>query len=322
MKAAILTKFGSPDVIEIQELPQPTPQPDEILVRTLATTITAADARIRAQNFPPGFNFISKLMFGFSKPKTKILGSELVGIVEQASAKNLSFHVGDTVIVFNDAKLGCHAEYVKIKATTPIIKKPESLTTDQAAALCFGGVTALTFLDRAKLKPGESILINGATGSVGSAAVQIAKAFGATVTAVCSSKNTEVAQQLGADYVFNYDKHDLTTINQKYDAVFDAVGNIPLSHRNKYLKSNGRHIQIVSSASDLFKAPFLSAVNSQKIVSGVAFGNQKILNQLAQLAEDGLYTPLIDQVFPLDQIAAAHTLADSGRKKGNVIISF
>lgn len=322
MRAAIYKTYGPPEVLQIVDLPKPTPKDSEVLIKLHATTVTSGDARLRAFNLPPGFSQIGRLIFGVNRPRNQILGSEFSGVIEAVGQGVTKFKPGDEVIAFSDAKMGCYVEFKTFPETGTLAHKPETLSHQQAAAVCFGGTTALSFLRRANIKSGDRILINGASGSVGTAAIQLAKHFKAEITAVCSSPNHALVQSLGADHVTDYRTTKITELPDHFDIILDCVGSLNYQNTRAILRPSGRLLLIVVSFRDLLAAPFQSIGSSKKVIAGPVATKPEDIRFLAQLADRGEFTPVIDQSFPLDQITAAHALVDSGRKKGNVIITF
>lgn len=227
MKAIVYERYGPPEVLQLKEVEKPAPKNNEVIINTHAATVTSGDWRVRSLNVPFGFGLIMRLVFGISRPKQPILGSELAGVVETVGKDVSKFKVGDPVFAFSDAAMGCHAEYKCMAEDGAVVPKPSSLTFEEAAALSFGGTTALDFLRRAKLQSGERVLVNGASGAVGTAAVQLAKYFGAIVTGVCSTANVELVRSLGATHVIDYTQQDFTRNGETYDVIVDTVGTAP-----------------------------------------------------------------------------------------------
>ncbi|GHV47369.1 alcohol dehydrogenase [Bacteroidia bacterium] len=247
MKAIACTKYGKPDVLKIVAIEKPVPKDNEVLVKNFATSVTVADCRVRGFDIPASFWLPARLALGLFKPRKSILGSELSGIIE-AVGKNVSrFEAGDEVFAFSDHKMGAYAEYVCVAENDCIALKPENLSFEQSTVLSFGGITALYFLKKGRVAKGDKILIYGASGSVGTYAVQLAKYFGAEVTGVCSTGNLELVKRLGADFVIDYTKTDWTESNEKFDVIFDAVGKTGLSQIIKATKPNGRYIHLVAT---------------------------------------------------------------------------
>src|SRR2546426_2776250 len=227
MKAMVYERYGPPDVLLFREVTKPTPKDNEVLIRTYATTVTAGDCRVRSLHMPVGLGLIARLVLGVSKPRQPILGSELAGTVASVGKDVKTFKVGDEDFAFTGARLGCHAEYKCMPEAGAVVLKPASLTFDEAAAMSSGGTTALDFLRRGKLRSGEKVVVNGASGGVGTAAVQLAKHFGAEVTGVCSTANVELVRSLGANQVIDYTKQDFTGNGETYDVIVDTAGTAP-----------------------------------------------------------------------------------------------
>ena len=321
MKAIVYERYGSPDVLQLKEVEKPTPKNNEVLIKTHATTVTSGDWRVRSLNVPVGFGIIMRLVFGVSRPKQPILGSELAGVIESVGKAVSKFKVGDSVFAFSDATMGCHAEYKCMPEDGAVALKPPNLTYDEAAALSFGGTTALDFLRRGKLKSGERVLVNGASGAVGTAAVQLAKHFGAIVTGVCSTANVELVKSLGASHVIDYTQEDFTQNGETYDVIVDTVGTAPFSRSKASLKEGGRLLMVLAGLPDMLQIPWVSMTSSKKVIAGPAAVRVEDLRFLAGLAEAGEFKPVIDRRYPFEQIAEAHRHVDTGRKKGNVIIT-
>ena len=321
MKAIVYERYGPPEVLELMEVAKPTPKHNEVLIKTHATTVTSADWRVRSLEVPLGFRLIVRLLFGISKPKQPILGSELAGVIESIGKDVAKFKVGDQVFAFSDAGMGCHAEYKCMPQEGAVVLKPPSLSYDEAAALSFGGTTALDFLRRGKLHGGEKVLVNGASGGVGTAAVQLAKYFGADVTGVCSTANMELVRSLGARHVIDYTKEDFTQNGETYDVIMDTVGTAPFSRSRDSLKAGGRLLMVLAGLPDMLRIPWVSVTSSKKVIAGPVAVRAEDLRFLAGLAEAGEFRPVIDRRYPFEQIAQAHSYVDTGRKKGNVIIT-
>jgi NADPH:quinone reductase-like Zn-dependent oxidoreductase len=309
-------------VLQLQELTTPTPKPNELLIKLHNTTVTSGDCRVRGLNVPCGFKPIMRLALGFNGPRQAILGSELAGTVEAIGAQVTQFKVGDAVFAFTDAKMGCYAEYICLPETAVVLPKPANLSFAEAAALSFGGSTALHFLTKAKLQRGEQVLINGASGCVGSAAVQLAKQLGAQVTAVCSTANVPMMQALGADQVIDYTQTDFTQQSQSYDFILDTTGKVTYANCKAVLKPHGRLALIAADLPEMLKSFWVNLSSQHQVLAGPAFGNLEALKKLADLANQGQYRPVIDRNFPFTQLVEAHRYVDAGHKKGNVVIAF
>ncbi|MDO9273374.1 MAG: NAD(P)-dependent alcohol dehydrogenase [Rugosibacter sp.] len=321
MKAIVYERYGPPEVLQLKEVEKPAPKDNEVLIKIHATTVTSGDWRVRSLNVPVGFGLIMRLVFGVSRPKQPILGTELAGVIESVGKGVRKFKIGDQVFAFSDAAMGCHAEYKCMPEDGAVAVKPVNLTYDEAAALSFGGTTALDFLRRGKLQSGEKVLVNGASGGVGTAAVQLARHFGADVTGVCSTANVELVRSLGASHVIDYTKEDFTQNGETYDVIVDTVGTAPFSRSNASLKEGGRLLMVLGGLPDMLQIPWVSMTSSKKVIAGPAAGCAEDLRFLAGLAEAGEFKPVIDRRYPFEQIAEAHRYVDTGRKKGNVIIT-
>ena len=321
MKAVVCEKYGNPEVLHLQDRDKPVPGDNELLIKVIATTVTAADSRVRSLRVPSGLELLMRLALGFTRPRQSILGSELAGYVEAVGKNVRKFRSGDYVFAFSDIKMGSYVEYKTISEDDAVAHIPSGLNFNEAAALSFGGTTALYFLRKAKLKPGEQILVIGASGSVGTAAVQLAKYFGAEVTAVCSAANADMVGNLGASHVIDYTREDYTKNGKTYDVIVDASGTIPFSRNKLLLKSGGRLLPLVTSLLDMLVIPWVSMFGSKKILLGTASGKEEDLRFLADLAEKGVFRPVIDKVYPFEKIVAAHRYVDTGHKKGNVVVT-
>src|SRR3990172_7300416 len=309
MKAILYQRYGPPDVLELKEVEKPAPKENEVLIKIHATTVTSGDWRARSLEVPAGFKFLSRLFFGFRKPKRQILGTELAG------------EVGERVFAYRGASMGCYAEYKCMPEDGPLARIPPNLSYDEAAALSFGGATALDFFRRGKLQSGERVLINGASGGVGTAAVQLAKHFGAEVTAVCSGANAELVRSLGAAHAIDYTKEDFTKNGKTYDVIVDTVGTAPFSRSRNSLKEGGRLLLVLGNLSDLLQVPWISMTSNKKVIAGPASERPDDLRLLAELAQAGKFRAVIDRRYRLEQIVEAHRYIDTGRKRGNVVIT-
>lgn len=270
---------------------------------------------------PPGFAAFGRLAFGFTKPRQPILGVELSGIVDAVGAEVRTFNVGDAVIAFPDTAMGAHAEYHCMKADGLVVPKPAHLAFEQAAAICFGGMTMHGFYARAALVSGQRVLVNGASGTVGSAAVQLARAAGAEVTAVCSAANAALVQSIGAQHVIDYHAQDFTALGQRWDVIVDTVGNAPYARVRRALTERGRLLAVLNSLGELIAAPFVGLRSSHRVIVGPSTATMDDLQALADLAADGTFVPLIDRVYDFSSIVEAHRRVDSGRKRGSVVIA-
>ncbi|PYG26723.1 NAD(P)-dependent alcohol dehydrogenase [Pelagimonas varians] len=322
MYAYTYTEYGSPDVLKYAEIPTPTPKANEVLIRVNATTVSAGDWRARSLIVPAGMGLIARLVFGFNHPRKPVLGTDLSGIIESVGADVSTFEPGDAVIGFPGAGFGAHAEFITMPADGNVVRKPENLTFEEAAAIPFGATAAYDFLiNKGKLRTGERVLVNGASGSVGSACVQIAKHFGAEVTGVCSASNADLVRNIGADRVIDYKTDDFVKEGALYDMVVDTVGTAPWGRTRHALVPNGRMLMISGSTSDMIFGGLKARLRGKYLIAGVSSEDVDILRKVVDLAASGNFCPVIDQSFDFSQMIAAHAHVDTGRKKGNVVVS-
>ncbi len=318
MKAALYTQYGSPDVIFIGDVPKPIPKDDEILIRVMATTVNRTDCGFRSAEY-----VISRLFSGIFKPKNPILGNEFAGIVEQVGNKVTSFKVGDRVFGYNDITFGAHAEYMVVQEKSPVLVMPNSLTFEQAAPIVEGAHYALCDIRAMKIKKGDRVLVNGATGAIGSAAVQLLRYFGAEVTAVCGTKHLSQIKAFGAVNVIDYTKEDFTKINDQFDVVFDAVGKSTFAKCKPILKSNG--IYISTELGPNLQNPFLALIapftKGKRVLFPLPTITKEDISFLLDLVQRGIFTPLVDRTYTLDTIRLAHEYVETRMKVGNVIVS-
>lgn len=323
MKAIICETYGSIDAIKIAEIKTPSPKSNEILIRVHASSVTTADWRIRTQTMPFGFGFLGRMIFGVKKPKNAILGADLSGEVIETGRDVEKFKIGDMIVASTGISMGCHAQYKCLPQTSLIVKKPDDLSHEEAASLVFGGTAAFDFLkNKANINHGDNMLIIGASGSVGVAAIQIAKYYGATVTAVCSEKSKETVISLGADYFLDYEKDTFENHSAKYDIVLDCVGLNSLSKNKFLLKKSGRLLLIIADLPTILLAPILSRINDIKIYAGPQSENIQILDTVLTMAKEKTLKPVIDTIFTIDEAKNAHALIETRHKKGNVVIRF
>lgn len=320
MKAWIVTRYGDPDVLELREVDTPEPGDDQIRIRIHATTVSSGDWRIRSMNVPRGFGMISRLMLGFSAPKTPILGTELSGRVDAVGRNVKAFSVGDAVFAYGDNKMGGYAEYGVMDQDSPAALIPTDLSFGEAAAMSFGGCTALEFLRRGKIESGHRVLINGASGAVGTAAVQLARFFGAHVTGVCSAANAELVRSLGAEEVVDYHTTDVTESGETWDIIMDTAGTLPYSRAKKILAEDGSLLVVLGDMQAMLSAPIISMTSRRSVAAGPVFGTAEDLKFLADLASDGVYRPVIDRWYPFEEMREAHRYVDRGHKRGNVVV--
>lgn len=321
MKAWVYERYGPPDVLQLKDVPTPTPKDNEVLIRTRATTVTSGDWRVRSLTVPAGFGLFARLALGVAGPRQPILGTELAGVVESIGKDVSKFKPGDEVFAFAGTAMGCHAEYRCMPENGRVALKPANLTFEEAAGLCFGGSTALDFFRRGKLQRGERVLVNGASGAVGSAAVQLARHFGADVTAVCGPANIELVRSLGANRVIDYTTEDFAKSGQTYDVILDTAGTARFFRSKHSLSERGRLLVVLGGLPDLLMVPWVSMTSSKRIIAGPAAERVEDLAVLAQLAAAGEFKPVIDRRYPFEQMVEAHRYVDSGRKRGNVVIT-
>ncbi|MCA0931865.1 NAD(P)-dependent alcohol dehydrogenase [Lutimonas saemankumensis] len=320
MKAVITKKYGPPEVAMIQEIDKPVPKENEILVKVIAAPVTSGDARIRGLNVPFGFKFITKLMFGFKGPKKPVLGVVFSGIIEQVGDKVSGFSKGDAVFGSKE-DFGCHAEYLVIKEKAAILHKPEKLSHDEAASIPFGAMTSLKYLrDFGKVKKGQKILINGASGALGIYAVQLAKYFGAEVTGVCSTSNVGLVKSVGADHVIDYKTTDFTKNGDTYDIIYDTVGKLDFSKCRDSLNSKGVLLLAAAGIKEYGQVLSTSFSGAKKVVAGVVLFKKEDLKAVAELIEQDHIKPVIGQTFELSEIVEAYKHVDGGHKVGSAVL--
>lgn len=317
MKAVIYTKFGPPEVLQLVEIDKPNPAEHEVLIRIFATTVAKEDPDMRAS---PGIN-------GIVKPKNPILGMYLAGEIEQVGGKVQRFKIGDLVYGSAGVKGGTNAEYICLPEDAALVKKPENLSFQQAAAVPNGAITTIPFLVHlAQIKAGDTMLITGASGTVGTSAVQLGKYYGAEITGVCSTKKIDLIQALGADHIIDYSKEDFTQNGKTYDIIFDTVGSSSFSRCKGSLKPQGIYLTTIPSLEVIphLLNPFKNSGRSARFAATALRSTKKQLIDLAiinQVIEEGKYIPVIDKVYPLEEIVQAHKYVKAGHKTGDVVIT-
>jgi NADPH:quinone reductase-like Zn-dependent oxidoreductase len=306
MKAIVTSKYGPPEVLQLKDVEKPIPKTSEVLVKVYATTVSAGDIKMRSLNLPAAQKFMARLFLGFRKPKKDILGMEIAGTVEAVGEDVTRFKIGDEVFGSTLwSGLGGYAEYACIPEDGVIAIKPANVSFEEAAPFPGGGITAAKVLRKGNIQPGQDVLIYGASGSVGTYAVQIAKHFGALVTGVCSAENLELVKSLGAERVIDYTRDDLSLGEETYDIIFDAVDKFPSSNAQKLLKETGTYLNVDKSS------------------GGMGKGSEHVefLIFLKELIKAGEIRSVIDRTYPLEQIVEAHRYVEGGHKSGNVVIS-
>ncbi|HET6556136.1 MAG TPA: NAD(P)-dependent alcohol dehydrogenase [Prolixibacteraceae bacterium] len=318
MKAAVYKKYGPPEVVQLMEVEKPTPGANEVLVKVYATTVNRTDCGFRSAEY-----FISRFFSGLFKPKFGILGNEFAGTIEAVGKDVKLFSVGDKVFGYNDIKFGAHAEYLTIAETDAIATIPGDMTYEQAAPITEGAHYALCDIRAARIASGQDVMIYGASGAIGSAAVQLVKYFGAKVTAVCNTQNVEVVKSLGADRVIDYMTQDFTKTDQQFDLIFDAVGKSSFGQCKPLLKKQGIYIstELGKNSENIFLALFTPLFNDRKVLFPLPTISKEDVIFLRTLVESGKYKPLMDRAYPLDQIVEAYTYVESRQKVGNVVIT-
>lgn len=316
MDAIITTGYGAPEVLEMRDVAKPVPKDNEILVKNFATAVSSGDVHLRKAD-----PFIVRLFFGLMKPKIEIFGFVFAGEVKAVGKNVTRFCEGDRVYGTTGMTMGAYAQYVCVAVDGVLVSKPDTLSFEEAASVPFGGNTALHFLRKGGVGEGQNVLIYGASGAVGTAAVQIAKAMRANVTAVCSTANLDMVSALGADQVIDYTRDDFTQNGQHYDVIFDTVGKSDFSRSMKSLKRDGAYVLAAAGVGEMLRGAFASLVGPKKVISGVMSETSQDLIYLSGLIETGALKPVIDRAYPLAQIGQAHGYVELGHKKGNVVIA-
>ena len=329
MKAIVYTEYGSPDVLHLSEVEKPAPKDNEILIRIHATTVNFGD--MLARNFkavsPRKFNMPfffwlpARLAFGLSKPRQPILGSEFAGEVEAVGAAVTRFKKGDQVFGYVGEGMGAYAEYRCMPEDGCVTLKPANLSYAEAAVIPYGSIHALSLLRKAKIQSGQKVLINGASGGIGSAAVQLARHFGAEVTGVCGTPRLEFVKALGADHVIDYTKEDFTQSGETYNLIFDILGKSSFSRCKKSLKSKGIQLFASFKMKQLFQMLWTSLIGDKKVICAMAPGSLADLISVKDLVEAGKIKAIIDRCYPLEQAAEAHRYVEQGHKQGHVVIT-
>jgi NADPH:quinone reductase-like Zn-dependent oxidoreductase len=316
MKAIVYKKYGSPEVLQLEEVEKPNPKDNEVLIKIKATAVNSGDWRLRKAD-----PYAVRLFFGLTKPKINILGGVFSGVIERIGKNVTRFKVGDEVFGHTDMSFGAYAEYKCVPENATLALKPPKMSHQEAATIPFGGTTAWYFIKKANIQPGQKVLINGASGAVGSMAIQLARYFGANVTGVCSTGNIDLVKSLGADQVIDYTKEDFTKNGEIYDVIFDSVNKISVSRSLKSLSKKGIMILSAAGASEMLQGLWISMTSSQKVITGVISHTTEDIVFLKKLIETNDLKAVIDKVYTLEQMAEAHAYVEKGHKKGNVAIA-
>ncbi len=319
MQAWFARQYGGPEVLRLEQAPVPVPKPDQVLVRIHATTVNSGDVRVRGFDLPAGMKLVGRLALGWNGPRQPIMGTEFAGVVEATGAGVTRFRKGDAVYAFPGGRMGAHAQYAVMAETGPIAPLPSGLDFKQAAALCFGGTTALSFLGRAGLAAGQSVLVLGASGAVGLSLVQLARLQGASITATTSAPNAELVLSNGADRVIDYHATDIATLPDRFDIIADAVGATNFARAQSLLRPNGRYLAIAGALAEMLGS-MRKGCEGRRMIAGPAAERVADIVELGRLAEAGLYSPHIDKVFAWSEMPAAHAYVETGRKRGSAVV--
>ncbi len=317
MKAAIYTQYGPPEVVSIQQVAVPVPKDNEILVKVMTGTVNRTDCGFRSADY-----FISRFFSGLFKPRYPVLGCEFAGVIKAVGKMVTAYKPGDKITGFNDKKFGGHAEYLTRAESDAVALIPDGFSFETAAALTEGAHYALCNIRASKIKAGQNAMVYGATGAIGTAAVQLLKHFGINVTAVCNSKNVSLVQSLGADIVVDYETTDFTETAQKFDVIFDAVGKSSFKQCKPLLTAKGKYIstELGKNSENIFLALLAPFSAGKKVIFPLPTVSKKDIEFLCSLAAAGKFRPVIDAVYPLEKIVEAYRYVETGRKTGNVII--
>lgn len=322
MKAIVWTKYGSADALQLQEVAKPTPQDNEVLIKVYATTVTAGDSELRTLTIPLLYRLPMRLYVGWRKPtRISILGQELAGEIEAVGKDVTRFKPGDRVFAATLFRFGAYAEYVCLPESYPIMEKPANMNYAEAATIPTGGLNGLHFLKAANVQAGEKVLINGAGGSIGTYALQIAKLWGAEVTCVDSSPKLAMLRALGADHVIDYTQEDFTQNGQRYDVIIDVVGKSPFSQSIRCLKQNGRYVLGNPTPRGMLRGLWVSKRTDKRVIFEMAAYTAADLAAIKALIEAGKVKAVIDRSYPLAQTVEAHRYVEQGHKAGNVVIT-
>jgi NADPH:quinone reductase-like Zn-dependent oxidoreductase len=320
MKAVVCTRYGSPDVIQLREVPQPVPKANEVLIKIHAATVTAGDCEIRRFDIPILFWLFLRIILGITKPRRGIFGQEYAGEIEAVGNKVTRFKKGDAVFGPTTISLGAHAQYLSIPDSYPNLFKLENITYEMAATIPTGGINGLHFIRKAKIRSGEKVLLNGAGGSIGTYALQFAKSQGAVVTCVDSINKLPMLRELGADYVIDYAQVDFTKNGKTYDVIIDIIGTSPFSRSVKSLNPHGRYVLGNPTLTGMLRGLLTSLISNKQVISQFAGYHKEAFEFIRSQIEEGKLKIIVDKRFSLEQAAEAHRYVEAGLKAGNVII--
>ncbi|WP_218054108.1 NAD(P)-dependent alcohol dehydrogenase [Microbacterium sp. 3J1] len=320
MTAAVYRRFGAPEEVHIEQRAIPAPRAGEVLIRVHASTVSVADHRARARDIPAGLGMLAAVGLGVFRPSRPVLGMDAAGVIEAVGSGVTAFTPGDRVIAAMGAAFGGHAEYVCIAADGAITRAPTSLSLEEAAALVFGGITAQAFFSKVAIGPGTTVLVNGGSGAVGTAAIQLATHLGAVVTAVTSSGNAPLVTSLGADRVIDYTRQDVTAGDETYDVIVDCVGNATFDRVEESINPGGALLLVISDLRSMLRSRRQGRRSGKLVIWDVDKPGAEELAHLVSLADSGRYQPVIDRSYDLADIVDAHRYVDTGRKRGNVVL--
>ena len=320
MAAAVYRRFGSPDVVHVEQILKPTPKAGEVLIKVHSSTVSAADHRARSRDIPPGLGILAAIGIGLFRPSHHVLGMDVAGVVEAVGADVITFTPGDRVIAMLGGKFGGHAEYICVPQDGALTRAPANMTFEQAVTLPFGGTTARGFLNQVAIKPGDTVLVNGASGAVGTAVVQLAKELGAHVTGVTSGPNRELVTALGADRAIDYTTDDFLVEGKQYNIIVDCVGNASFGQAESSIKPGGALLLVFADLKALLRSRGQSRKSGKLVTPYVGKYSSEDLAYIVSLAESGRYQAVIDRTYDLADIAEAHRYVDAGHKKGNVVL--
>jgi len=323
MKAIVWTKYGPPDVLQLKEVEKPTPKDNEVLIKIYATTVTTGDCELRSSKLPLWIRPLMRIGIGIRKPRKKyyILGQELAGEIEVVGKDVKLFRKGDQVFAATGFGFGAHAEYKCLPEDGALAIKPVNMSYEEAATIPYGGLSALDFLRKGNIQSGQKVLINGASGTIGTIAVQLAKYFGAEVTGVASTRKLDMVRSIGADHVIDYTQEDFTKSGETYDVIFDVVGKSSFSGSIRSLKKKGIYLFLNPTLSKMVRGQWTSWTSSKKVIFWTESEKAEDLIFLKELIEAGKIKSVIDRRYPMEQIAEAHSYIEKGLKKGNVVVT-